>query len=88
MEFCFYPHQPLLTVSVQYSNVLFSHPAQTGKRAILWLSTLLGELELKLVVNKKTEYVMIMVESKINYDIYAHTPIFWRVIVTEQGNYL
>lgn len=73
---------------MQHINALFSHPAQRGKRAILWLSTLLGELELKLVVNKKTEYVMIMVESKINYDIYAHAPIFWRVNVTEQGNYL
>lgn len=31
---------------------------------------------------------MIMAESKLNYDIYAHTLLFWRVNVTEQGNYL
>lgn len=88
MEFCFYPHRPLLAVNVQYSNVLFSHPAQKGKRAFSWFSTLLAELELKLVVNKKTECVMIVVESQISYDVYAHAPLFWRVNVTEQGNYL
>lgn len=89
MEFWFYPpHFTLLTVSVQDNNVLFGHPAQRGKRALSWLSTLLGEQELKRVVNKKTECIMIMAESKINYGICAHTLIFWRVNVTEQGNYL
>jgi len=40
------------------------------------MALMLGELELKLVVNKKTEYIMSTVESKINYDVYAHTPVF------------
>lgn len=78
----------LLTVSMQHSNVLFSHLGLKGKMTILWFLTLLGELELKLVVNKKTEYVTIMIESKQNYKVYVHVPIFGRADVTEQGNYL
>lgn len=73
----------LLTVSMHHSSVLFSHLDLKGKMTVLWLLTLLGELELKLVVSKKTEYIMIVVKSKINYEVYVHAPIFGRVDVTE-----
>ena len=73
----------LLTVSMHHSSVLFSHLDLKGKMTVLWLLTLLGELELKLVVSKKTECIMIVVKSKINYEVYVHAPIFGRVDVTE-----